>query len=253
MMLVSRLLLYRLAPPYVEVETTAWGPEQVRLSRIPAFRKASSFEPEEIIHMRLANPDAKDPYYGAGFIQAAGRAADLEISLTHTQASYYENRAMPSIAVESERRVPRDVFKKMRAQLRARAQGPGKAGELLVLEAGLKLSSIAPNATDAAFVAVSKMSRDRVYGWFKMHPCMTGIVDDRLTSGMLSELKENWDDTAARPFMDRLQKQISSKLTKKAWGLEVYVIDYEYQLTPEDKARLAGDSCGSASRGCARE
>jgi phage portal protein BeeE len=70
-----------------------------------------------------------------------------------------ENHAMPSLAVQSDRRVPRDVFKKIRAQLRARTQGSRNAGELLVLEAGLKLAAVAPNASEAAFADRSRACR----------------------------------------------------------------------------------------------
>lgn len=230
------LALYRLAPPYVEIMSKSWGAGGYEY-QIPGADKLEML-PEEVIHLKLANPDGSNPYYGAGIIQGAGRAADLEIALTHTQQAYYENQAMPSVAVESERRVPRDVFKKMRQQLRRRAQGPANAGELLILEAGLKLSAIAPNAADAAFAAVSKMSRDRVYSWFKMHPSMTGLVDGNLPQGFLGEVTKNWSNTAARPFIDKVQTKMTEELAE-AWKV-AYVIDFEYQLTPKERAELGG-------------
>lgn len=230
------LSLYRLAPAYVEVGTTPWGPGAY-LYQIPQADKLI-LDLEEVIHLKLANPDGENPFFGAGLIQGAGRACDLEIALTQTQQSYYENQAMPSVAVESERRVPRDVFKKMRQQLRARTQGPSNAGELLVLEAGLKLSSIAPSATDAAFVDVTKMSRNRVYSWFKLHPAQTGLIDETLPSGALQELNKQWDTKAARPFMNKVQTKMTDELAD-LWSV-AYVIDYEYQMSPEERAQLGG-------------
>jgi phage portal protein BeeE len=114
------------------------GHRRLRVRRA-GCRQAGDRDPPQVIHFKLANPHS--PYYGLGLIQGAGRAADLELALTDSQASYFENHAMPSLAVQSDRRVPRDVFKKIRAQLRARTQGSRNAGELLVLEAGLKLAA----------------------------------------------------------------------------------------------------------------
>jgi HK97 family phage portal protein len=229
------LALYRLAPPYVEIGTTAWGPGQY-IYQIPNAAKIE-IERSEVMHFRLSNPDPENPFYGCGILQGAGRAADLDLALTDTQASYMENRAMPSIAVESERRVPRDVFKKIRAQLRARAAGPRNAGELLVLEAGLKLSSVAPSAQDAAFAELSRMDRDRVFSWFRMNPKLLGITDES-TAESLREAQQHFDAKTARPLMNKIQTKITSELVA-AWNLK-YAIDYEYQLTPEEQAHLAG-------------
>jgi len=229
------LALYRLAPPYVEVVTKPWGPAAY-VYQIPNADKLA-IEPKDVIHFRMGNPDPENPYYGVGLIQGAGRAADLEIALTDTQASFMENKAMPSVAIESERRVPRDVFKKIRAQLRARAAGPKNAGELLVLEAGLKLNSFAPNAGDAGFAELSKMSRDRIFSWFRMNPKLLGISDEATTEP-LHEAQQHFDAKTARPLMNKLQKKITAELVA-AWGL-VYAIDYEYQLSPEEQAHMAG-------------
>jgi HK97 family phage portal protein len=227
------LAFYRLAPPYVEVATAPWGVAGYYY-QIPNADKLY-IEPEEVVHFKLSNPDPANPFYGVGLISGAGRAADLEIALTDSQGSYFENHAMPSMSLESARRVPRDVFKKMRAQLRARAQGPKNSGELLVLEAGLKLNPITPNAMETAFAELSKMSRNRVFSWFRLNPVLLGIEDEH-TKLKIGEAQRQFDMRAARPLMNRIQSKISSELTQ-AWDLD-YVLDYEYQLDPEEQATL---------------
>jgi HK97 family phage portal protein len=229
------LALYRLAPPYVEIDTTPWGPGGY-IYQIPNAEKLA-FDAEDVIHLRLANPDPKNPYFGLGIIQGAGRAADLDLSLTDSQASYFDHRALPSVAVESDRRVPKDVFNKMRKQLRARAAGPKNAGELLVLESGLKLSSIAPNAGDAGFAPLSKMSRDRIFALFRLHPKMLGIADET-GNETVAEAQKQWDTKTARPFMNKVQRKITMELVE-LWTL-AYKIDYEAEMTPEEQAQHAG-------------
>lgn len=228
------LAIYRLAPPYVELATGPWGPEAF-IYQIPNAEKLV-LEPDEVIHMRLANPDPKNPFFGLGIIQGAGRAADLDISLTDSQASYHGNKGLPSLAVESERRVPKDVFNKMRKQLKARVGGPRNAGELLVLESGLKLASIAPNASEAGFGPLTKISRDRIFAMFRINPKMLGITDESSNENV-TEAQKQWDTHTARPFMNKLQTKVTNELVD-LWTL-AYRIDYEAEKTPSEKAEEA--------------
>lgn len=228
------LALYRLAPPYVEVETKPWGIGSY-IYQIPNHDKLE-IDPANIIHFKLANPDPKNPFYGVGLLSGAGRAADTELALTDTEASYYENHAMPSVVVESARRIPRDVFRKVKQQLRARMQGSHNAGELLVLEAGLTLGSVAPNAMEAEFAALAKMSRNRIFSWFRINPKLLGISDEGSAAESLPSLQRQFDMKTARPLMNKIQRKLSKQLAN-AWNVD-YVIDYEYQLGPEEQAKL---------------
>ena len=135
---------------------------------------------------------------------------DLELAITDTMAAYYENRADPSMIVQSERRVPRDVFNKLRAQLRARTAGSSKAGELLVLEAGLKASSLSTSAADALFAELSKMSRDRIFTKFRASPMLFGLLDEQSGSNKVSEIRREFDNSAVRPFLAKLSTQITA-------------------------------------------
>jgi HK97 family phage portal protein len=228
------LAIYRLAPPNVEVQPKPWGVGGYTY-KIDGMQPLD-MQPQEVIHFKLANPHS--PYYGLGLIQGAGRAGDLELALTDTQASYMENHAMPSLAVQSERRVPRDVFKKIRAQLRARTQGPRNAGDILVLEAGLKLAPLSPNASQAAFVELSRMTRDRILSWFHLSPKLLGILDEAGGADKIADAERIFAKSTVRPLMNKLQRKISRELSQ-AWDLD-YQIDYEYQMSPEDLFRLVG-------------
>lgn len=228
------LALYRLAPSHVKIVPSQFGPKAYEYQP-PGVRKPMRISPENIIHFRRPNPH--DNYYGMGVIQGAGRSMDLELAVTDTMTSYYENRADPSLIVQSERRVPRDVFNKLRAQLRQRVSGTKRAGELLVLEAGLKASSLDRSASDNLFADLSIMSRDRVLSKFRANPKLLGLMDETGGSDKISDARREFDNSALRPFMRRLQASISSSLTA-AWGVE-YAIDYRYTAPPEETVKNA--------------
>lgn len=230
------LALYRLAPSYVKIKPGPFGPVSYEYQP-PGAKDPLKIDPEQIIHFRRPNPHSA--YIGMGVIQGAGRAMDLELAITDTVASYYENRADPSMIVQSERRVSRDVFNKLRAQLRARASGSKRAGELLVLEAGLKASSLSADASGALFDSLSKMSRDRVFAKFRANPKLLGIMDETGGTDKISDARREFDNATLRPYMDRLQKLITAKLTD-AWGVD-YVIDYRYTMPPDEAVKVAGE------------
>lgn len=229
------LALYRLAPSHVKVIPGAFGPKRYEYQP-PGAKDPLKIDPEQVIHFKRPNPHSA--YYGMGIIQGGGRAFDLELAITDTIASYYENKADPSMIIQSERRVPRDVFNKLRAQVRSRVAGSKRAGELLVLEAGLKADTLSTNARDALFDSLSKMSQDRIYSKFRVSRKLFGLIDS--TSGdKLTDARREFDNSTLRPFMDKLQRRITDGLCAP-WGVEFH-IDYRYTAPPDEAVKIAAE------------
>ena len=229
--------LYRLSPLHVKVIP---GPQGVQryIYDPPGARKALPIAPEEILHFKRPNPH--NPWYGLGVVKAGGRPLDLELALTDASAHYYENKADPSLIVQSERRVPRDVFKKLGQQLRARIGGRHNAGDLLVLEAGLKATTLTPNARDAMYREIANQSRDRLCAMFRVDPKLLGIHDQGGSSGdKVQDARREFDNKTMRPFLDKLQSRITHGLIA-AWGYE-YKIDYAYIMPQEEAVKLVSD------------
>lgn len=229
------LSLYRLSPAHVKIIPGPFGPKRYEYQP-PGAREPMKIEPEELIHFKLPNPH--DAYYGMGVVRKGGRPFDMELAVTETVSSYYENRTIVDVVVESERRVPRDVFNKLRAQIRARVAGPSRAGELLVLESGLKASTLSANARDALFDVIAGMSAARIYSMFNASPLLFGELGD--TSGGIkpSDVRREFDTYQLRPFMDKLQRRISEHLVA-AWGVK-FVIDYRYVMPTEELLKQGG-------------
>lgn len=226
------LALYRLSPRHVKVVPGPFGVEQYEY-QLPEMSEPMRISPEEITHFRQANPH--NPHFGLGHVQGASRMLDAEIALTDTVASYFEKRAQPSMVVQSERRVPDAVFKKLKGQLRAMYSGPRNAGQLMVLEAGLKYQSISPSAVEAGFENLSKLSRDRILALFRVPAVLLGIQETGDTK--FNEAQRVFDTKTMRPLLDKLQTEITRSIAK-AWELD-FVIEYDYIMPIEDRLKLA--------------
>lgn len=230
------LALYRLSPTDVRIRPGPQGPEKY-IYAPSGTDKELEIDPAKLIHFKRPNPHS--PYYGLGVIKGGGRPFDLEIALTDSQAYYFENKADPSLIVQSERRVPRDVYNKIRAQLRARQAGTKNTGELMVLEAGLKAMTLQPTARDAMFRDLADSSRDRICAMFRVSPKLIGITEIGSAGDKVQDARREFDNKTMRPFLDRLQSKITWELAV-AWGYS-FIIDYTYIMPQEELVKLASD------------
>lgn len=223
------LALYRMAPDCVRIIPGQFGPEAYRY-RLPGQREEVEFKPEQIVHFRRTNPNS--PYYGLGIVQGGARALDMELALTNTMAHYYENRSLPSGVVQTERRVPRDVFRKLKAQLRNFYGGGDNAGKLMVLEAGLKFEAVSPSAQDALFQEMGGWSRDRILSMFHMNKGLLGIADKGSADPKLADWQLLFDRKTMIPLVKKFSIAVSRGLVTPAWNLK-FKIDYEETLPPD--------------------
>ena len=74
--------------------------------------KAVRFEPEEIIHMKYANPH--DMYYGLSPLSAAVIAADAGVAMNLHEYSLLRNNAIPAMALEAEQSLTDIQMKKLK-------------------------------------------------------------------------------------------------------------------------------------------
>lgn len=231
------LSLFRLAPPYVKIIPGDLGPKKYEY-KVPdsGQRKPLEIKLNEMIHFKLPNPH--DPYYGLGVIQGGTKPLDLELALTDHQTNYFHKGASPSIVVQSDRRVPRDVLKKLQNQMRGRYGGSKNAGEMMVLEAGLRAESLSPDATKAQFEALSKLSRDRVMAMFRVHPKLLGISTSDGTD-KAQDAQRVFDFNTLQPFFSVMSRRISRALAQ-AYDCD-FVIDHRYRMPKEEQIKLAGE------------
>lgn len=230
------LALYRMSPMHVKVVRGDYGIEGYEYQP-EGVKDPIKLSVQDVVHYKRPNPNSI--YYGLGIVKGGGRPFDLELALTDATASYFENKADPSLIVQSERRVPRDVFHKLRAQLRQRVSGTNRAGELLVLEAGLKASTLTPNARDAMYAELSEASRSRVLSLLRLHPSLLGFPTSSAETNKVEAIRREFDNKTMRPFLDRIQTLVTNKVTE-AYGYSFH-IDYRYTMPQEEAVKLSGD------------
>lgn len=219
--------LYRMHPGCVKIIPDQFGPAKY-LYRLPGTNLDTEFFPEQIMHIKRPNPH--NPLYGLGIVKGGSVGIDMELALTRTMASYYQKRGLPSGVVQTERRVPRDVFNKLKTQLRSFYGGAENAGQLMVLEAGLKYMTISPSAQDSLFADMAGWSRDRILSLFHLNKTLMGQSEARsLAAGELDDWQRLFDTKTVLPMLNKLARLISHGLTRPAWGID---FEFDYAQVP---------------------
>lgn len=228
------LALYRLAPPLIETEV-----EGSRITKYhyqpPGGGKPIEIAAKDVMHVKRPNPH--DPYRGLGIIAGGPRMFDIELANVESQARYYEQGTQLTGVLETERSLPDATWKKVVRRFQGLYSGARNAHQVAALERGLKFKALSANAREAQFKEVSEWNRDRIAAAFRVPTPLLGVVGSSVDRQAAREAQRIFDNKTMRPFLNRLQSQITRGLTE-AWGYE-FVIDHEYVMPIEDKIDLA--------------
>jgi HK97 family phage portal protein len=228
------LALYRLAPSLVEIELNAKGVPGKYIYHPPSGDPVP-FDPWNVVHCKRPNPH--NPWRGLGIIAGGPRVYDMDLALVEQTASYYEKGTVPSGTVETDRSIPDNSLAKIRRSIRGMYGGPRNAGEVVLLQRGLKYNPVSATARDAQLREMAEHSLKRIAKMFRVPPVLLGEVGGSTDRQAVREAQRIFDNKIMRPFLNRMQKQISRGLTQ-AWGVD-FVFDYEYIMPIEDKVDLA--------------
>jgi HK97 family phage portal protein len=229
------LALYRLSPALVEIELNENDYPEAYVYQAPGRTgEPVRLKPEHIVHVKQPNPH--DPWRGMSIIAGNPRMYDIELALTESVAQYYEQSTRLSGVLESDRSIPPSTWVKIKRQFSQLYSGQDNAYKVAMLERGLKFRPISGNAAEAQFVELTNISKQRIADAFRVPLPLLGEVGSADRQAV-RESQRIFDNKTMRPFLNRIQSQVSKHLTQ-AWGLD-FVIDHEYVMPIEDRLDLA--------------
>lgn len=228
--------LYRLAPPLITVVPGKTAPIDHYEYLPPGQAQPISFQPEEVVHFKRANPHSE--HFGLGVIAGGPEMFDVEIAMTKSQRGYFQRGTRLTGVIMSERAIPIKIWNKIVREFRNAFQGNDNAWDVAALERGMTYKPLSATAAEAEFRYLGPLSRDRILAAFRVPGSLIGVVDNEQGPTM-KESQRNFDNKTMRPFLNKLQTAITKSLTD-AWNVD-FKIDYEYVLPIEDKFQLAQD------------
>lgn len=227
--------LYRMAPPLVEV--VAGKNHLIDHYRYGIGKDAIKVPPQMVVHGRLPNPHSDNAVLGAGVIQAAPQAFDIELGLLSAQRSYFQRGTVLAGALSSDKVIPETNRKKIARDFQRLHRGSDSWYNVAFLERGMRYDSISANAQEAGYEALSKLSRERIFAMLRVPLILSGL--DTGTGGVmkLGEARRFLAEDVLPPFLNRLQYVLTTSLSD-AWGLQ-HKFDTGYQMPEEDRVGVA--------------
>jgi len=134
------------------------------------------FEPEEIIHLKYPNP--LDLHYGLSPLQANALTIDANTELQKSRYQAFHAGQRPGIVLQSDQQLNEPTVRRLEEKLQARFGGRENWQRPLVLEQGLRASPWTLTPAEMDYLNSSKMTRDEIFGLFRVPPPIAGIVEN---------------------------------------------------------------------------
>lgn len=130
---------------------------------------------EEVLHIR--GPSA-DGMLGVSALRMGAAAVSLRVRQAETAQALMANSLRPSGVLAYPQTLTRDQNTQIRDGVRERLQGATKAGELLILDGGVKFERMTFTPEDAEFLASTKLSNEDICRLFAVPPTVAGMTDN---------------------------------------------------------------------------
>lgn len=169
------------------------------------------FEPDQIIHMKYANP--ADMFYGVGPLSAAALAVDSHQGMSTHEYTLLQNYAVPPGALATDEQLQDTQVEKLKKEWNAAYRGPNKAGKMAILQGGLKFQPIALSPRDMGFLMGRKLTREEIAAVFRVPMALVTMEDVKAApaTGMIVG-STNYARHAIRPKCRRIEEKLNEQL-----------------------------------------
>lgn len=164
--------LHGLMPADVMVERLASGRVRFRVTDWTGGVRV--LLQEEVLHIRGAT---RDGVVGVSPLRLGAAAVTYRVRQAEAAAGLMTNSLRPSGVLSYPDRLTAPQRDDVRASVRERLQGTTKAGELLVLDGGVKFERLTFTPEDAEFLASTKLANEDICRLFGVPPTVAGITD----------------------------------------------------------------------------
>jgi HK97 family phage portal protein len=191
---------------------------------------SQSFLPEEVIHIRQANP--WDYFRGFSKLQVARLAAQTDFASGQFQKGLMMNNADTGVIVTTDQWLDVEQREMIMAALRDRKRKAGTADRPLFLGGGAKLEKPGISSADMQFLENRKYSRQEICTVFGVPQEILGYTEDANRS-VSEAMKASFIENTIMPEGDRMEQGF--RRLGKLWGPLINIY-FDYDSLPAMKA-----------------
>lgn len=227
--------LFILDPRYLEVIPDAKNYVKGYIYRPPSLPEIP-FDPDEIILFRDFNP--KSQYRGHAPIRSARYVVDSDQYQEEWNRDFFLNDAVPRAALTTPNKLNDGVFERLKALWNETYKGRGRAHKTAILEQGVDVKILTPNAKDMDFVQMGEKNIQRICASFRVPKELLGIGLDA-NRAVIEGLIYIFSRFTIKPKLRSIHNKLNNELIplfKKAGGLShVYEFDDPVAVDAEQK------------------
>ena len=200
--------IWALRPDRVKVEPSK--EHYIKGYKYGEGESAKHFEPEDIVHFKLPNPD--DDHYGVGPMSPANYAVIMEYYSTAYNHALLRRTGTPGMVMAFKGHMNEDQKKNVQRLWEQRHQGPANAGKLLIVEGGeTDLKPFGFNPEQLQIQELRKMSREEIGTCFGVPPVILGLYKEVNYATAGQQEIQYWRKTVI-PYLVKFQSAISEFL-----------------------------------------
>jgi len=171
---------------------------------------------------------------GASRVEAQRELIALSLKQKEFQSSLMDNRAVPAVSIETEKKLNNEAKQKFKRQWESSQVGAGKAFKTVVLDEGMKISPVKVSSVDLQFIEQMKMSKRDIAKLFRV-PMSKLMEREGATYNNNESENIAYTIDALMPLFEKIEASFNKYLLD---GTNYYVeFDYQRLLKGDIKAQ----------------
>lgn len=173
---------------------------------------------EDMLHVRWMSID--NSLWGASRIGLAREAIALALSQQELAGRLSANNTNLGGVLQTDQKLSKDAAERLAKNWKDRKSGLRNAGEIAVLEQGLKWSPLGMTAVDAEFIASRNYQVPEIARLFRMPLHKIGVMD-RMAGSSVEQLDQDYMNNTVSSYLNRWEAKISQTFDLADAGLTV--------------------------------
>jgi len=200
------IALWPLSPDRVEVKRNDLGEVVYEISGHSGPVKTLSSD--KVFHLHGMGFDG---LVGYSVINLARRAVGLGIAAEQMGSSFFENGLITNLKIEHPEKLGEQAYKNLKDSLSNWLKGPKKSFNPLIIEEGMKASTMSMPLDDAQFLETRQFQVEEIARWYGLPPHKLQSLEKATFSNIEQQSIEVVND-ALLPWAVRLEQEANFKL-----------------------------------------
>lgn len=171
-----------------------------------------TYEPEDIIHFKIPNPD--NYYRGKSAVEAAAEAIDTDSMAIEANMKLFQRGLIANFMLTTDKSLTADQLKQLHAEFRNTYGGVSNAYKVPILSGGIKSENLQMSNRDAQYLEQQAWLRDKITSIFGNNKAVLGVTDDVNRANAEATILQ-WKQTTIRSEMKAITDTLNEFLVPR--------------------------------------